>query len=51
MGTPFKTAEEYIAATGTLHSFTGHPGTATAFLVVSAVLTVYFLCKSFTIHH
>lgn len=51
MGSPFKTADDYINATGTLHSFTGHPGLSTIFLVISCVLTVYFLYKSFTIKH
>jgi hypothetical protein len=44
MGSPF-------ATTGTLHSFTGHPGTATAFLVIAVGLTLYFLYKSFKIKH
>jgi hypothetical protein len=51
MGSPFKTAQDYLNATGTLHSFTGHPGTATIFLLISVALTIYFLVKSFTIHH
>jgi len=51
MGSPFKTADEFIAATGTLHSFTGHPGTATVVLIISAVLTVYFLIRAYTIKH
>ncbi len=28
MGSPFKTAQAYLDATGTLHSFTGHSATA-----------------------
>jgi hypothetical protein len=51
MGSPFKTADDYLNATGTLHSFTGHPGTAAVFLAISAGLTVFFLIKSFTMHH
>ena len=51
MGSPFATADEYLNATGTLHSFTGHPGTATVFLVISVALTVYFLIKAYTIKH
>jgi hypothetical protein len=51
MGSPFKTAEDYLNATGTLHSFTGHPGTTTVVLILSALVTLYFLYKSFTIHH
>jgi hypothetical protein len=51
MGSPFKTATEYLNATGTLHSFTGHPGLTTVVLILGAVLTVYFLVKSFTIKH
>ena len=51
MGSPFKDAAEYLNATGTLHSFTGHPGTATAFLIISVLLTVWFMVKSFKIKH
>ena len=51
MGSPFKTAAEYLNATGTLHSFTGHPVTTGVFLVIGVGLTVWFLIKSFTIHH
>lgn len=51
MGSPFSTAEAYVNATGSLHSFTGHAGTATVFLILSLVLTTYFLVRSFTIHH
>jgi hypothetical protein len=51
MGSPFKTAAEYLNATGTLHSFTGHPVTAGVFLAIGAGLTVWFLVKAFTIHH
>ena len=51
MGSPFKTAADYINATGTVHSFTGHPGSVTLVLVLSAAVTLYFLYKSFTIHH
>ena len=51
MGSPFKTATDYLNATGTLHSFTGHPGTTAVFLGISVALTVYFLVKSYTMHH
>ena len=51
MGSPFSTAEEYIAATGTLHSFSGHPTTVAVALVISFALTCYFLYRSFTIQH
>jgi hypothetical protein len=51
MGSPFNSAQAYLDATGTLHSFTGHPGTAAVFVVLSVALTAYFLVKSFTIHH
>lgn len=51
MGSPFKGAEDYIAATGTIDSFTGHPLTATIALVLSALLTVYFLYASYKINH
>jgi hypothetical protein len=51
MESPFKTADDYLNATGTLHSFTGHPGSATLMLILSVLVTLYFLYKSFTIHH
>jgi len=51
MGSPFKTATEYLNASGTLHSFTGHPGLTACVLILGVVLTVYFLVKSFTIKH
>jgi hypothetical protein len=43
MGSPFKTADEYINATGTLHSFTGHPASVVICMAISVALTVYFL--------
>lgn len=49
MGSPFKTADEYINATGTVHSFTGHPASAAVTLVIAAALTIYFLYKSYTV--
>jgi hypothetical protein len=51
MGSPFKGAEDYIAATGTIDSFTGHPTTAAIVLVLSFVLTCYFLYASYKITH
>ena len=51
MGSPFKTAADYLNATGTLHSFTGHPGSASLTLALSVIVTLYFLYRSFTIHH
>jgi hypothetical protein len=51
MGSPFKGAEEYLAATGTIDSFTGHPMSATIALVLSAALTVYFLYAAYKIKH
>ncbi len=51
MGSPFATAADYLNATGTLHSFTGHPGSATVCLVISVGLTIYFLVKAYTIKH
>jgi hypothetical protein len=47
MGSPFKTADQYLNATGTLHSFTGHPAMVGICLVISVALTAYFLYKSF----
>ena len=49
MGSPFKTAEEYLNTTGTMHSFTGHPALASVFLIISVLLTAYFLYKSYAI--
>jgi len=51
MGSPFKTAEEYIGASGTIHSFTGHPAAVAFCLVVAVLLTVYFLYRAYAIHH
>ena len=51
MGSPFTSAQAYLDATGTLHSFTGHPVTAAVFIVLSVAVTGWFLVKSFTIHH
>jgi hypothetical protein len=51
MGSPFKGAEDYLAATGTIDSFTGHPLVATIVIILSAVLTCWFLYKAFTISH
>jgi hypothetical protein len=48
-GSPFKGAEDYVAATGTLHSFTNYPGSATVTLILAAVLTLYFLVRAYTI--
>jgi len=36
MGSPFKTATEYLNASGTLHSFTGHPGIASSKIAFAA---------------
>ncbi len=49
MGSPFKTADAYDNATGTLHSFTGHPALVVITMVISVALTVYFLYKSFNV--
>lgn len=49
MGSPFKTANDYLNATGTLHSFTGHPVTTTITLIIAVALTVYFLYYSFNV--
>lgn len=51
MGSPFATADAYLNATGPLHSFVGHPATTAVFLILSVVVTGWFLVKSFTIHH
>lgn len=51
MGSPFKTAEEYLGATGPMHSFTGHSATTTIVLLISLALTCWFLYKAFTMHH
>lgn len=51
MGSPFKTANDYLNATGTLHSFTGHPATVTVTLIISVALTVYFLYKAYVVRH
>jgi len=51
MGSPFKTANDYLNATGTLHSFTGHPVTVGVTLVISVALTIYFLYKAYTVRH
>ena len=49
MGSPFKTADAYDNATGTLHSFTGHPALVAICLVLSVMITVYFLYKAYTL--
>ncbi|MGE4482785.1 hypothetical protein [Acidocella sp.] len=51
MGSPFKTADQFLNATGPLHSFAGHPDTIAVFTVLAVALTVYALVKAFTIHH
>jgi hypothetical protein len=51
MGSPFKTADDYVNATGTLHSFTGHPVTTGVTLVISVALTIYFLYVAYTVRH
>jgi hypothetical protein len=51
MGSPFKTADDYLNATGTLHSFTGHPVSVAISLVISVALTCYFLYKAFVVRH
>lgn len=51
MGSPFKTAAEYLAATGRLDSFVGHPLSVTITLIISVVLTVYFIYASYVISH
>ncbi len=51
MGSPFKSADEYMNATGLLHSFTNSPTLATIVLIVAVVLTLYFLYAAFTIRH
>jgi hypothetical protein len=38
MGSPFKGAKDYLAATGPIHSFAGHPTLATITLVIAAGL-------------
>lgn len=47
MGSPFKTADEYVNATGTLHSFTGHPTSVAITLGLSVLVTIYFLYKAY----
>jgi hypothetical protein len=51
MGSPFKTAADYLNATGPLHSFTGHPGTTAVFTVIAFALTIYTLVRAYQIHH
>lgn len=50
MGSPFTTASAYVNATGLIDSFSGHPVDAAVCIVLSVVVTVYFLYKTFTIH-
>jgi hypothetical protein len=51
MGSPFKGADDYLAATGTIHSFTGHPVTATITLIMAFLLSCYFLYETYKITH
>lgn len=51
MGTPFKNAADYLAATGPVHSFVGHPTSVSVTLAISFLLTCYFVYRSFTIKH
>jgi hypothetical protein len=51
MGSPFKGAEDYLAATGPLHSFTDHPTVAAVTIIIAALLTCYFLVRAYTIRH
>jgi hypothetical protein len=51
MGSPFKGAKDYLAATATIDSFTGHPLSATITLILAFALTCYFLYASYTISH
>lgn len=50
MGSPFANAQDYINATGLVDSFAGHPLAATVCLILSVIVTIYFLYKTFTIH-
>jgi hypothetical protein len=51
MGSPFKGAEDYLAATGPIHSFTGHPASATITLILAFALSCYFLYETYKITH
>ncbi len=51
MGSPFKGADDYLAATGTFHSFVGHPATATVTLILAFALMCYFIYASYKITH
>jgi hypothetical protein len=51
MGSPFKGATDYLAATGRIDSFSGHPLTATITLIIAFLLTLYFIYASYVISH
>lgn len=51
MGSPFKGAEDYLAATGAFHSFVDHPTTAAIAIILSVALTCYFIYASYKITH
>lgn len=51
MGSPFSGADDYLATTGSFHSFANHPATAAAVLALSFALMCYFLYASYRITH
>ncbi|XSG83007.1 MAG: hypothetical protein ACPW61_04305 [Methyloligella sp. ZOD6] len=50
MGSPFDTAEGYVNAEGAFHSFVGSPFLGTICLILSVLITLWFLYRSFTLH-
>lgn len=50
MGSPFDGADGYMNAEGAFHSFTASPALGTITLILSVVITLWFLYRSFTLH-
>ncbi|HEY5793047.1 MAG TPA: hypothetical protein VIS74_07100 [Chthoniobacterales bacterium] len=51
MGTPFKTAEEFIGATGAFHHLANSPVVAGISIGFVALIVVAVIWKSYTIKH
>jgi hypothetical protein len=51
MGSPFKTADEYLNATGTLHSFAHAPVLTGICIVLVVLIPVAIIAKSYFIKH
>ena len=49
MSSPFKTFEEFNQAEGPIYTFANNPGVIAVFLILTALILLYFIYKSFNL--